>query len=336
MQDLIKTLVEAWGPSGYEHHVRELIRTAAAPYADKMRVDALGNLICRMGKKKGEGAVILVAAHMDEIGLIVSHIDRQGFLHFQNIGGLLHNHLHGNRVKFEDGTLGVVAVHEPFGAGRQKLPDYSHFYIDVGEAQIPVGSPAAFWREYQTQGERLTAKSMDDRISCAVALETMRRLKEAGYKEPNEIYFVFTVQEEVGLRGATTAGFGVDPDFAIALDVTATGDVPKAEGMAVALGKGTAIKLMDARQIVAPPVRDFLISVAEAQGIPYQREVLALGTTDGAAIQLARGGVPTGVISIPCRHIHTTSETVDMRDVLASVDLLTATLAADVSATRPV
>jgi endoglucanase len=321
MKDLIKTLVEAWGPSGYEHQVRALIRDAVADYADEIRVDALGNLICRVGSG---GRKIMIAAHMDEIGLMATFIEKTtGYVRFQNIGGLMNTALLGTRVQFENGVVGVVGMPEYFQGGRTSAPALDQYYVDVsdGSADGPVqpGMPAVFNREMTERGSRLISKAMDDRIGCAVAIETMRRLNR---DTPHELYFVFTVQEEVGLRGARTAAYGVDPDVGIALDVTVAGDMIGIEKNVVTLGGGAAIKLLDSGLVVPPAVRDWMVGAAEANGIPYQLETLTLGTTDSAGIHVARAGVPSGAISIPCRFVHTVSETVDMRDIEACVDLL--------------
>jgi putative aminopeptidase FrvX len=306
VQELIKKLSEVWGPSGYEHHVRELIRHEIEDVADEVRVDGLGNLICRIGKG---GTRIMVAAHMDEIGAMIMYAEKKtGYLRFANIGGLIKEALQGNRVRFEDGTMGVIGVHKD---GGKSLDDY---YIDVE-------TPASFWRECETRGTRMVGKAMDDRIGCVVAMEAMKRLNK---QTPNEVSFVFTVQEEVGLRGARAAGYGVDPHVAMALDVTRTGDEAQGEKMDVKLGGGAAIKIHDSGLVVPPAVRDWMIERAEAENIPYQLELLSRGTTDAAAVQTARSGVPSGCISIPCRFIHTVSETIDLGDVEACIALLTA------------
>ena len=325
MKDLIEVLVEAWGPSGFEHVVRELIQSEVEHWVDEMRVDPLGNLICRVGSG---GPKVMISAHMDEIGLMPTYLEPEsGYLRFTNIGGLLHSTLLGNRVRFENGTIGVIGVHDAFGTGRTSVPSLDDFYIDVSngdeEPSVGPGSPAGLWRGLEERGTRLVAKSMDDRIGCVVAIETIRKLQG---ETPNELYFVFSVQEEVGLRGARTAAHSVQPDVGIALDVTATGDEIKNNKMAVRLGGGAAIKIHDTGLVVPPAVRDWMIERAEADHIPYQRELLTIGTTDAAAIQLAQAGVPSGCISIPCRFVHTTSETVDIRDVQACIDLLTALL----------
>ncbi len=329
MKELIRKLVEAWGPSGYEHHVRKLIQQEVQSLADEISVDPLGNLICRVGSG---GKKIMVAAHMDEIGAMATFVEpNSGYLRFAPIGGLFPATLLGNRVKFEDGTMGVVSVNDARGKHARELPALDEYYIDVsigdGMPRIPAGSPAAFWREMEERGTRLISKAMDDRIGCVVAIEAMRALRSQQDPVPNEVYFVFTVQEEVGLRGVRPAAFGINPDVGIALDVTTTGDEAKGQKMAVKLGGGAAIKVHDPGLVVPPTVRDWMVARAEADQISYQLELLTGGTTDAAGIQVTGAGVPSGCISIPCRFIHTVSETVDLRDVQACVKLLTGLLA---------
>lgn len=330
MIDTIRKLVEAWGPSGFEYQVRDLIQAEVAPYVDEMRVDALGNLICRVGSG---GRRIMVAAHMDEIGVMVTYVEKTtGYLRFAGIGGLLNQTLVGGRVRFEDGTIGVIGAPEIM-TSRGSAPEVDACYIDVstgegnGAGAIQPGMAGAFWRTLEQRGSRLIAKSMDDRIGCVVAIEALRRLNR---QTENELYFVFTVQEEVGIRGARTAAYGIKPDVAVALDVTLTGDLIQNNRMDVRLGGGAAIKLHDNGLVVPPQIRDWMIARAEADGIPYQRELLIGGTTDAAAIHTVGAGVPSGCISIPCRFVHTTSETVDIRDVEASVALLAGLCAASV------
>ena len=314
MKALIQKLVEAWGPPGYEHHVREIIREEVQDLADEITVDPLGNMICRVGKG---GTKIMTSSHMDEIGVMATFSEpKTGYLRFAQIGGLITASLRGNRVKFEDGTIGVIGVHR---GGGDKLDD---FYIDVDDGngtEVAAGQPATMWRTFEARGNRLFSKAMDDRIGCVVAIEAMRKLKK---NTPNEVYFAFTVQEEVGLRGARTAAYTIDPDVAIALDVTLTGDEAKGAKMAIKLGGGAAIKVHDPGLVVPPAIIKWMKARAEADNIPYQMELLTGGTTDSSAIQTSRAGVPSGVISIPCRFVHTVSETVDLRDVQACVDLL--------------
>jgi endoglucanase len=302
-----------------------LIEAEVKDLADDITVDPLGNLICRVGKG---GTKVMIAAHMDEIGVMTTYVEPQsGYLRFANVGGLLHTSLIANRVQFEDGTMGVINVQDAWGSARTSVPNLENFYIDVSDGssagKVQPGMPGVFAQRMEQRGTRLIGKAMDDRIGCVVAIEAMRRLNK---KTKNEVYFVFTVQEEVGLRGARPAAYSVDPDVAIALDVTGTGDEIRNRKMAIKLGAGAAIKINDPGLVVPPAVRDWMIERAEKDKIAYQRELLSAGTTDASGIQMARAGVPSGCISIPCRYIHTTSETVDTRDVEACIALLTGLL----------
>jgi len=326
MQDLIKKLAETWGPSGYEHHIRAVIREEVADLADEITTDPMGNLICRMGSG---GKRVMIAAHMDEIGIMATYREpTSGYMRFENVGGLMHTTLLGSRVRFEDGTVGTIGVHDQWGGSRTKSPALDHFYVDVSDGNgsgFREGQPAVFDGPVFSRGTRVIGRALDDRVGCAVAIEAMRKLKEM--TPANEVYFVFTVQEELGVRGAQAAAHSVNPDVGIAVDVTGTGDEPKNLKMSVKLGSGTAIKVKDLGLVVPPTIRDWMVNTAEANDIPYQLELLPMGQTDAAAIQRTLSGVPSGVISIPCRYIHTISETVDMTDVIASVDLLAALLA---------
>lgn len=320
MIELTRRLVETWGPPGYEHRIRDLIRAEVSELADEIWVDGLGNLICRVGSG---GPKVLIAAHMDEIGLMANYQEPEsGYLRFASLGGLRHDTLNGNRVQFEDGAVGVIAVQQ---GGGKTLND---FYIDVqadsGVNATTVGQPAGFMREMQVRGERIIAKSLDDRIGCVVAIEAMRRLNRCA---PNELYFAFTVQEEVGLRGAKTAAQGVQPDIGLAIDVTASGDQIRGVKMQVKLGAGAAIKVHDPGLVVPVAIKNWMIERCQADGIPYQLELLTGGRTDASVIQLTDSGVPSGCISIPTRYLHTTSETVDIGDVKACIDLLSGLLA---------
>ncbi len=323
MKDLIKRLVETYGPSGSEDQIRQVILEEVRPYVDETRADPLGNLIAvKHATKKNGGKKIMVAGHMDEIGVMVTHVDEKGFLRFGAIGGLSPTILLGERVVFADGTIGIVGaerIEDPKDLRLDKL------FIDVGakdkaqaEKVTGVGRSAGYFREFDDLGNRLVSKAMDDRVGCAVMIQAAKELK----KSPNEAYFVFTVQEEVGLRGARTSAFAVDPDIGIALDVTRTGDTPKGLPMAVELGGGAAIKVKDSSLVAHPKVKDLMAQVAQADKIPYQFEVLEAGGTDAGAIHLSRAGVPSGTISIPTRYIHTPSEVVDYGDVQACVRLL--------------
>ena len=327
MKKLLQTLTETFGPSGYEEDVRQIVRREVETLADQVRVDTLGNLIAhkRPSKTTQDTKKVMIAAHMDEIGVIVNHVDEQGFIRFSPIGGVFRRYVLGGRVRFLNGTQGVIGFDRLDNVN--DLPTLDKVYIDVGatspkDCPVKTGDVAAFDRAYTELGNRLVAKSMDNRVGVLVAIETLRALKSSLY----DLYFVFTTQEEVGVRGATTSAYGVDPDIGIALDVCPTGDTPHAQRMEMALGKGPCVKIQDMGMIADPRVVQWMIRAAEKNKIPYQREVLLIGGTDARAIQATRGGVPAGCISIPARYVHSPSEMVDFSDVQNSIKLLTALL----------
>jgi len=332
VKELIKNLTEIWGPSGREDKVREFIQAEIEGLVDDVRVDVMGNLIARKPGTAPGAPRIMLAAHMDEIGFIVSYIDEKGFLRFNTIGGIRPHVLVGERVLFADGRVGV------FGVEKVDKPDevlkMDKIYIDIGavdkadaEARVQVGDMGTYQRPFVDLGQRLMANNFDDRIGCAVLVQVLKELSVC----PNDVYFVFTVQEEVGLRGARTSAYGIDPDIGIAVDICTTGDTPESHPMPVALGKGAAIKVKDNSLLVSPRVRELLVETARAHGIPHQLEVMAFGGTDAGAMQLTRSGVLAGCVSIPCRHAHTPSEIVDYGDVRACVDLLVRLLESPIS-----
>ncbi|MEK7311652.1 MAG: M20/M25/M40 family metallo-hydrolase [Chloroflexota bacterium] len=325
MKPLIKKLVESYGPSGHEEQIRDLIRAEIKGLADYVSVDPLGNLIAVIKKKSKSGKKVMLAAHMDEIGVMASHVDAKGFVRFLPVGGVSTLTCVGGRVRFANGTTGVIGIEKRDNTS--SVPSFDQLFIDVGaknaeDCPVKVGDSAGFYRPFEEVGERLVAKSMDDRIGCAVLIEVMRGLK----RTPHEVQYVFTVQEEVGTRGAGPSAFGLEPDLALSLDVTRTGDTPKGVRMDVSLGKGAAIKVRDSGMISDPRIVALLEQRAAEGKIAVQREVLEAGTTDATSIQLSRIGVPSGCVSIPCRHIHTPSEMVDLRDVQAAVNLVMVTL----------
>lgn len=322
--ELVQKLVETPGPSGSEHAIREVIQAEIAGLVDEIRTDALGNLIARKGRRQEGGKRVMVSAHVDEIGLMVTHVDEHGFARFLMIGGVNPLTCLGGRVLFMNGARGVIGMER---LEKDTLPTLDKMFIDTGassleDSPVKVGDVCGFDRPFVNLGQRLVAKSMDDRISAVVAIEALRALKET----PNEIYFVFSVQEEVGLRGATTAAYAVDPEVGLAIDVTPTGDTPKTTHMEVALGKGPAIKVRDSSFIADPRVVNWMVNEAKAQKLPYQMEVLTAGGTDGRAIQMTRAGVPAGCLSIGCRYVHSPSEMVDRNDLENAIKLLTGLL----------
>jgi len=320
VKEIIRTLTEAYGPSGDEGQVRALIEEMVRGVVTEMRTDPLGNLIARK-KGTGGGKRVMIAAHMDEIGLIVTHIDKKGFLRVGRVGGVFAPTLMGGRVRFANGTVGVIGSEKWLRSN--DAPKWEEVFIDVGatspdDAPVRVGDVACFSRPYEEMGDRLIAKAMDDRAGCAVLVQALRDLGES----PHDVYAVFTTQEEVGTRGALVSAFGIEPEVALAIDVTDTGDVPEAPPMAVDLGAGPAVKVMDRGFLSHPGVKQWMIDGAERLGIPYQREVLQLGSTDARAIQMSRAGVPTGALSLPARYIHSPSEMVDLRDLQGASNLL--------------
>ena len=321
MFDLIKRLVGVFGVSGNEEDVREFIVQEIKDKVDEIRTDALGNLIA---VKKGSGKKIMVAAHMDEIGIMVTHIDKNGFLRFSNIGWVSQFYALSQRVQFKNGTVGVVFYEEKLE--EMKNLKLSNMYIDIGarnreeaEKKVKIGDTAGFYGETVLMEDTIISKALDNRCGCAIAIKTIQNLP----KTENEIYFVFTVQEELGLRGAKTAAFPLNPDMAIAIDVTDTGDTPESQIMEVKLGKGPAIKVKDSSIICHPVVKRLMEEAAIKNNLPYQFEILNSGGTDVGAIHQVAGGIPSGAISIPCRYIHSVSESASMSDIENAVKLLT-------------
>jgi len=260
---------------------------------------------------------------------MVTHVDDNGFARFMPIGGISPLTCLGGRVLFMNGTRGVIGMER---LEKDEHPELAKLFIDTGatskaDSQIGVGDVCGFERPFLDLGKRLVAKSMDDRVAAAIAMEALKEVQPG----KNELYFVFSVQEEVGIRGAITAAYGVDPEVGLAVDVTRTGDTPLGVKMEVALGNGPAIKVRDSSFIADPRVVKWMVNEAKAQKLPYQMEVLEAGGTDGAAMQRTRAGVPAGCLSIPCRYIHSPSEMVDRDDVENSVKLLVGLLGKPVS-----
>lgn len=320
METLIRELTETYGPSGEEGAVRELIEEKVKDSVDRIFTDNLGNLFAL---REGPAPLLMFSAHMDEIGVIVTHIDDRGFLRIAPVGGVAPHLLVGQRLRFKGGVMGTV-YHEKL-KGLKEL-DWTKLYLDIGVSEeaaakerVRIGDMACLHQPFVDLGGRYMAKALDDRIGCAVLVEVIRRLPRS---LPQGVCFLFSVQEEVGLRGATTAAYRLQPDYGFAVDVTSVGDTPEAPLMAVSLGKGPAIKVKDRSVLCHPTVRNMMIDIAEKNKIPYQLEVLERGGTDAGAIHLSREGVPSGAVSIPCRYVHAPSEMVDAGDVAHAVNLI--------------
>ena len=317
---LLKMLTQAASPSGNEEVIREVIKNEVLCLANDIKVDALGNLICHI---EGTGPRLLIDAHMDEIGIIVTYIEENGFLRFSNLGGVVLNAAHSQRVRFLNGTTGIVYREQN---KNQKDIKLSELFIDIGaksreeaESKIKVGDVAVFVGAFEETDTKIISKALDDRSGCYVLIETMKRIKA----HKNDLYFVFSVSEELGLRGAKAVSYTVKPDFAIAVDVTRTGDLPDETKMSVKLGGGAAIKVKDNSVLCHPIIKNALEETAKENGILYQFEVLENGGTNTGAIHVSNGGVPSGCISIPTRYIHTPAEMIDKNDLENVIKLLT-------------
>lgn len=320
--DLIQTLVKAHGPSGDEGEIRALIARLAAPWADEVTADTLGNLIVR---KKGPGPKVMFAAHMDSIGLIVTHIQEDGFLRVGRLGGVSPKEAAYTPVRFQNGARGVLVPEEKADFGKLKLDEC---FVDIGakdreEARrlVQVGDTAVYNSPCFMSGDKVISPYMDNRVSCAILLAALERLRAP----ENDVYFVFTVQEEVGLRGGKTVAWALAPDCGVAVDVTDPDDTPGSERPGtVQLGRGAAVTVMNSSVICHPAVVAALEAAARGQNIPIQRDILRDGGTDAGAIHTAGAGVPTGGISVPCRYVHTPVECVDLADVRACAELTAA------------
>jgi endoglucanase len=335
--ELLRKISEAPGVSGFEYGISEIIKKELQGFVDKIEEDKFGNIYAYKGN--GE-KTIMITAHMDEIGLIVKHIDDKGFIRFAKIGGILDHVLLGLRViihgKYKKvyGVIGCKAIHIMKEEERKQLVTYDKMFIDTGLSKeqlekygIGIGTPITIERDLiELENDLIVGKAMDDRAGCYILIEALRKAKPV-----NRIVAVFTVQEEVGLRGATISSYNVKPDIGIAIDTTIAGDHPEvSESEApVKIGKGPVIVVADGRReslggglLANSLVVNWLIELANRLGIKYQLGVLEGGTTDAAAIQLSRGGIPSGCISIPTRYLHTFSEVVSKKDLEDGIKLV--------------
>ncbi|AEH50187.1 M42 family metallopeptidase [Pseudothermotoga thermarum] len=326
MIDLVKKLTEAYGPSGREEEVLNLILSELDGYIDGYKFDNLGNLL--VWKTGSSGKKVLLDAHADEIGLVVTNIDEKGFLRVETVGGVPPHPYVGQRIRFPN-AVGIVYVEGETVEERKKNfsnLNFDNMFVDIGaksyeeaKSKVPIGSFGVYDSYFFQNGNLLVSKAMDDRIGCAVIVEVFRRLK----KVQNTVIGSFSVQEEVGLVGASVAAYSLNPDVCIAVDVTDSADYPKAtKRHSMALGKGPAIKIKDRASISNRKIVEKLIETAEASKIPYQMEVLIFGGTNAAALQRTRAGIPAATVSIPTRYVHTPSETVCLDDVEHTVELL--------------
>jgi len=334
--ELLRKTTQIPGAPGFEYKVRNFITEQLKDYVDEIYADPMGNLIA---VKKGKSdKKVMIAAHMDEISFVVSHIDDDGFIKVQPLGGFDPKTLTAQRVIIHGekdiiGVMGTKPIHIMTPEEKSKPPRISDYFVDTGlsgdevKKIVSIGSPITRERELIEMGEMVNSKSIDNRVCVYLLMEAMMELK--GEALEHDVYAVFTVQEEVGLRGATSATLGIDPDFAINLDVTLACDVPgsAAHERITDMGKGAAIKVLDGRTICDYRMVKFMKEVAKNNDISYQLEVLPRGGTDTASMQqFARGGSIAGGISVPCRYLHQVIEMAHKKDVRDCIDLLKACL----------
>ena len=328
--DVLGKLCSLPGVPGYESAIRNYLKEQLTPLADVLETDAMGNLIAL---HKGGDKKLMLSAHMDEIGFMVQHVDDEGFIRFVPLGGFDPKTLTAQRVIIHGvreliGVMGSKPVHLMSPEEKNKAPQLRDYFIDTGlpaeqvKSLVRVGDPITRERELIRMGPCINAKSLDNRISVFVLLETFRKICESASKL--DVYAVFTVQEEVGLRGARTVAHRICPDFAINVDTTIAFDLPGAQAHEVVtrLGQGAAIKIMDQSVLCDYRMVRFLKDLATNKGIRWQSEILPAGGTDTAVIQLAGNGCIAGAVSIPTRHIHQVIEMVHEDDVRAAIDLL--------------
>jgi endoglucanase len=330
--DLLRKVCEIPGAPGFEQRIREFVINQARPLVDELKIDAMGNVLAI---KKGKGDKrVMVAAHMDEIGFIVTHIDEDGFIRFHTLGGFDPKTLTSQRVIVhgkEDliGVMGCKPIHLMKPEERNKQLPINEYYIDLGMPRdevvklVSIGNPITRERQLIEMGQCVNSKSLDNRVSVFILLETLRELKDQ--EVPYDIYGVFTVQEEVGLRGAISSAHHIDPDFGYGLDVTIAFDVPGAQSheQVTKLGKGAAIKVMDGTSISDFRMVQYMKEVADRHEIAWQPEILPAGGTDTAGVQRSgKKGAIAGAISIPLRNMHQTIEMANKQDVRHCIDLL--------------
>jgi endoglucanase len=330
--DLLKELTEAVAPPSFEGEIREICERELASLTDEIRVDAMGNLIAL---KKGSGddpKKIMLAGHMDEIGFLVRHVDDQGFLRLNPAGGFDPKTLIAKRVvvmgktKKLIGLIGSKPIHIMKDEERKKMPELDDLFVDLGlpaeevKEEVEVGTPVTLHQSFLSWGDVATCKAMDNRISMWVIIRALQRLEGC----PHDVYAVMTSQEEIGIRGATVAAYGINPDLGVAVDVTLACDVPGVDKKdhICTLGGGVAVKVMDSASISHPALVAKMRALAEEHDVPHQLEILPRGGTDARGIQMAREGKPAITLSVPTRYVHSVVEMLNVKDLNAAADLL--------------
>jgi putative aminopeptidase FrvX len=338
INDNLEKLSNACGVTGRENEARDLMVRLMTPYADEIAIDKLENVIA-VKKGKEKAPKIMIAAHMDEVGLMVKTISKDGFLQFAKMGGIDDRILPAQKVIIFSrkgtfpGIIGSKPPHIQKEEERKKITTSDELFIDIGAESkddalamgVAVGDPVAFDIKYVQLGRDVViGKAFDNRAGCATMVETLKQLQKTDYT----IYAVGTVQEEVGLRGAGAAAFSVDPDLAIALDVTIAGDTPGVREFDanVKMGKGPALTITDSGLITSSKILRWLVDSAEEEKIPFQIETGLMGSTDAARISLTRQGIPCGNISVPTRYIHSPVGMLRLKDIENSAKLTVAAI----------
>ena len=338
--DLLKRLCETPGVPGNEHRVRDLILAEVDGLFDEVRVDPMGSVHCVRKAAKDGAQKIMLLCHMDEIGFLVSHIDKKGFLYVQPVGGFDPRNLFSRRVLVctDDGDFkgvmnpGGKPVHISKPEDRKKVPDVGDFFIDLGMGKavhdhIKIGDFVVMDEPFFEMGDKFVSKALDNRIACWLGIEAIRGLGDKG--RGADIHVVFTTQEEVGLRGARTSSYSVKPDIGIGIDVTLSCDTPgiPEKDVTTTQGEGFGLHIRDSSFIADRDLVREIAAVAEAHNIPYQRTMLAAGGQDGAAAQQAASGARAIGITVGTRYIHTVTEMIAQSDLKAANDVLVAYLA---------
>lgn len=326
-EKLIEKLTGEISVSGEEYGKNSYIYNQISKYTDDVKIDAMGNIIACKKTSKPNPKKFMLAAHMDEIGFLVHFIDSKGFVMVSGIGGINVVSSAYTNVVFDNGVKGVLVCED-----NVKNADLTikKMYVDIGakskkeaEKLVSIGQRCTIAPNFtKLSGGRISSHALDDKVGCALLLETAQRIKDSEY----EIYFVFTSQEEVGTRGSQTASFSIAPDYGIAVDVTDVGDIPGSDPMEVSLGKGAAIKIKDSSSICSAKMVNYLKNTASKNNIKYQLEILLAGGTDTRSMLMTAGGAIAGAISVPTRYIHSSVETIDMKDYTACLKLLVCAL----------
>ncbi|MFQ3336513.1 MAG: putative aminopeptidase FrvX [Urechidicola sp.] len=332
---LLSEICETAGAPGFENRVRKLVLREIEFLVDEFSIDNLGN-VTAIKRGVDSSKKVMLGAHMDEIGFIVTHIDEEGFVRFHTLGGFDPKTLTAQRVIIHGkkdlmGVMGSKPIHVMTPEERNKVPKTTDYFIDMGmnkeevEKYVEIGNPITRERELIEMGDCVNCKSIDNRVSVYILIEVLKQLKTVPY----DVYAVFTVQEEVGLRGANVSALNINPDFGFGIDTTIAFDVPGAAAheKVTELGKGTAIKIMDSQTICDHRMVSFMKKTADKNNITWQPEILTAGGTDTAGIQrMTPGGSIAGAVSIPTRHIHQSIEMANKKDIKGSIDILVACL----------